>query len=389
MEYKIVTSEDEQAVKQLWHYCFEKSYDPFFKWYFSNYYNQSNTLGCYDRGTLAACLQLIPYTLLLRGVQTEVSYVVGVSTYPEERGTGAVRGLLQAGLAEMRNRGQYASILMPSKAEFYYPHEWQLCYHQYKYTVTMAALAGIAARWGRFFPYQGYEDIDKFDEVYQRFVKNKHAYVIRSRENWQHLMDSFSVEEGYSYLLEHDGKPAGYILYTLQDHKLLVREMAYDSQFAQRALLRFIYNHRSQADQIEWYAPLDDLLYFRLPDPKKEVTLYPFMSGRIVDVTKALENLAIQPLLSCRFSLRVTDPLAEWNNHCYDITITGGKVAVTVMDEACCDVECTIGAFSQMFFGRLTASELAYMGVLKGQEQTLHLLDQLFPKCCNYINEYF
>lgn len=389
MKYKIVASEDEQAVKQLWHYCFEKSYDPFFKWYFANYYKESNTLGYYDQGKLAACLQLIPYTLFLRGQQTEVSYIVGVSTYPEERGTGAVRGLLQAGLAEMRSRGQYASILMPSKAEFYYPHQWQLCYHQYKYTVTMSALAGIAAKWGRFSPYQGYEDIDKFNEVYQNFVKNKHAYVVRSRENWQHLMDSFSVEEGYSYLLEHDGQPAGYILYTLQERKLLVREMAYGSHAAQSALLRFVYNHRSQADLVEWYAPLDDFLYFKLPDPKKEVTLYPFMSGRVVDVKKALESLVFQSLLFCRFSLHVTDPLAEWNNHCYDINIAGGKVSVALTEEACCDVECTIGAFSQMFFGRLIASELAYTGTLNGQEHTLILMDRLFPKGCNYINEYF
>lgn len=389
MEYKIVTSEDEQAVKQLWHYCFEKSYDPFFKWYFAHYYQKSNTLGCYDQDKLAACLQLIPYTLFLRGQETSVSYVVGVSTYPEERGTGAVRNLLQAGLVEMRKRGQYASILMPSKAEFYYPHQWELCYHRYKYSVAMSSLSEISGKWGKFSPYQGEEDIAKFHAVYKEFVRSKHAYVVRSRENWQHLIASFGVEEGYSYLLEHDGQPAGYILYTLQDRKFIIREMAYISQTAQKALLRFVYNHRSQADQVEWYAPHDDLLYFRLPDPKKEVILYPFMSARIVDVEKALKSLQFPTFLSCHFSLAVQDSLANWNHRGYDITIAGGEVLVNSIDAACCEVACNIGAFSQLFFGRLNATELAYREVLNGKVQTIELLDQLFPKCCNYINEYF
>lgn len=389
MEYKIVASEDEPAVKQLWHYCFEKSYDPFFKWYFTNYYKNSNTLGCYRNGDLSACLQLIPYTVFLRGKAADVSYVVGVSTYPEARGTGSVGGLLRAALTEMKKRGQYASILMPSRAEFYYPHQWELCYHHYKYTIAMPALQGIAVAAGSFTPYQGTADIDKLAFVYENFVQDKHAYVVRSRLNWQQLIESFGVEEGYIYILEDAGKPAGYIFYTLQERKLLVREMAYVSQAAQQALFRFIYNHRSQADSMEWYAPYDDLTYFRLPDPKKEVILYPFMSGRIVDVQKALESLETPAGLKCRFTLKILDPLAAWNNRCFTVRVTEGKVSAGSADGQACDMECSIGAFSQLFFGRLSGKELAYMGRLSGNEPAIKLLDQIFPKCCNYINEYF
>jgi predicted acetyltransferase len=289
----------------------------------------------------------------------------------------------------MKDRGQYASILMPSRAEFYYPHQWELCYHHYKYNVAMPDFAGVTVKCGRFRPYQGQEDIDKLAAVYEKFLQNKHGYVVRSRENWQQLIDSYAVEEGYSYILEDDGQPIGYILYTLQERKLTVREMAYISQQAQSSLFRFIYNHRSQADEVEWYAPLDDLTYFRLPDPKKNVTLYPFMTGRIVDVQKAMESLTCPSDAVYRFSLSVIDPLAAWNNRCFAISIIDGKVTVEVLEHQTYDIQCTIGAFSQLFFGRLNAAELQYMGRLQGKEQTVKFLDKLFPKCCNYINEYF
>lgn len=388
MEYKMVSSQEEHAVKQLWHYCFEKNYDPFFKWYFTYYYKNSNTLGCYRNGSLSACLQLIPYTVFLRGRTADVSYIVGVSTYPDARGTGSVGGLLRAALAEMKSRGQYACILMPSRAEFYYPHQWELCYHHYKYMVAMSALKDIAVASGSFTPYQGMEDIEKLTFVYENFVQDKHGYVVRSQQNWQQLIESFGVEEGYIYILENAGKPVGYIFYTLQDRKLFVREMAYISQDAQQALFRFIYNHHSQADIMEWYAPYDDLTYFRLPDPKKEVVLYPFMSGRIVDVQKALESLEVPADLKCHFTLKILDSLASWNNCCFAVFVTKGKVSIALADGQP-DIECSIGAFSQLFFGRLSAKELAYMGRLSGTERTLGLLERIFPKCCNYINEYF
>ena len=49
-----------------------------------------------------------------------------------------------------------------------------------------------------------------------------------------------------------------------------------------------------------------------------------------------------------------------------------------------------MAAFTQMYFGAFTATELAEAGKIKVHNaEKLSVLDKLFPKCRNYINEYF
>ena len=100
MEYKLVQEQDLEKIKYLWAYCFE-SHQPFFDWYFREYYQQENTLGAYQDGNLLANLQLIPYEIFLR-VKAYKHLYCGIATYPEGRRGGIVRGLLEA--LEMKHR---------------------------------------------------------------------------------------------------------------------------------------------------------------------------------------------------------------------------------------------------------------------------------------------
>ena len=69
-----------------------------------------------------ACLtHLNPYTLCLRGKAVDTSYIVGLATHPAARRSGVGGKLLTAALKEMKRRGHYIHILMPSKAGFTSP----------------------------------------------------------------------------------------------------------------------------------------------------------------------------------------------------------------------------------------------------------------------------
>ena len=49
-----------------------------------------------------------------------------------------------------------------------------------------------------------------------------------------------------------------------------------------------------------------------------------------------------------------------------------------------------MAAFTQMFFGAFTATELAEAGFIEAENsEKLAVLDSMFPKCRNFINEYF
>lgn len=388
MEFRLASKADEAAVKWLWAYCFE-NYEPFFSWYFTEYYRAENTLvGLNASGRLQTCLQLIPYQLALRRKTVASSYIVGVATYPEARSGGMIKPLLTASLAEMRRREHFVSLLMPFRAGFYYPYGWEFCYHHLKYSVNLADLRHIAAADGELRLIADMQDIASLQEVYQQFTAGRHGYVVREQRNWQNLLQSYFDEKGFVYLLEAEHRPQGYVMYKLQDGQINVLEMAYVDIQAERALLQFLYNHRSQAEQLEWNAPIDDLMHFALPDHRQGIQLYPFLMARIVDVAGILATIAY-PRLTATVTISVSDDLAPWNNQSFKLMVNNGVPHVTVLGSAAAEVQCSIGSLTQLVFGRLSAHALAAAGKLAAQPDALAVLAALLPPCTNYINEYY
>ena len=87
--------------------------------------------------------------------------------------------------------------------------------------------------------------------------------------------------------------------------------------------------------------------------------------------------------------LLLTDNVIERNNHLLKIDIAPEVVEVHSTMEAE-EITMDMGTFTQMYFGTFTATELWEAGKIKATSlHKLQLLDELFPKCRTYINEYF
>ena len=93
MDCRIVTETELPQVMALWDYCFEKKDEPFYQWYFQEYCLQHNlVVGGFseDDGHLQNMMHLNPYSILLRGQEERVPYIVGVATDPADRGRHSV-----------------------------------------------------------------------------------------------------------------------------------------------------------------------------------------------------------------------------------------------------------------------------------------------------------
>ncbi len=389
MKFRLVDQQYREQVKWIWDYCFEPKDHPFYLWYFTNYYQDGNTMAGIEDDKLLCCLQLNPYQILLRDATLPCSYIVGLASMPEARRGGIIRQLLYASFAEMRRRGHYVSLLMPSKAGFYYSFDWEFCYHLYKYMLPIQDLQSVARPYGELSHISDKKKITLLDEVYQKFTATKHGYIVRTTKNWENMLESCWAERGRIYLLTNNGLPEGYVFFTLIDKTFNVQEIAYANQQAQWSIMQFIYNHRSQVDKMEWNAPIDDLLHFNLPDPKQSIYLYPFMMARIVDVVQVLAVIRFPPAVASTVVIQVIDELLEWNNGTFIITVNDGVSSVYRTDKQP-EIVCRVGALTQLVFGRASAAQLVSLGKLTVyREEYLTILDQLFPVCCNFVNEYF
>ena len=108
MNCNIVTETELPQVMALWDYCFEKEGDPFYQWYFREYCLRHNlVLGGFSEedGHLQNMLHLNPCSILLRGQEECVPYIVGVATDPADRGHNLTKTLLQSAFRLLRKKG--------------------------------------------------------------------------------------------------------------------------------------------------------------------------------------------------------------------------------------------------------------------------------------------
>lgn len=387
MEIRQPKPQEIDAVKQLWSSCFEKEEEPFFQWFFSNRYRAENALGAFDVGQLFSALHITSYTVRLRGSNMSAGYLMGVGTFAKYRQRGCMTSLLAAALAEMRRRGEWISILLPRIPSIYMRHGWEICYYTFKYSLPAQSLAPSdeVNGWRQI---QLGEDIQPLDRIYCQYMQSYHGYVRRNQGNWQELITENNGEGGQFYLLELEEMPAGYIMLVKVGGRLLVKEMAYINGQARKLILGFIKRQAGGCAGIDWHLPIGDPSYLEFADERSGITLYPYTSGRIVDVMQALSQYRAPTDLQGTVTVGITDVMAPWNNGVFSLVVEGTSLIVTHGEEP--DVEMTIGSFSQLFFGSVDAAALVSNGrVTVNRPAGFSLLQQLFPRQDNVIFENF
>ena len=111
----------------------------------------------------------------------------------------------------------------------------------------------------------------------------------------ERLLGSFFAEGVNVAVVRNDDHVIeGYAVYRLGQPEIPVTELAYTTRRAQRALLNYFYNHRSQGTSIRWNEGLHDTYYRFYPDGRTGHATMPYMMSRIVDVKAAFEANSCQ-----------------------------------------------------------------------------------------------
>lgn len=388
MVQRILNEKDRSEVESLWDYCFEKKETPFFQWFFKNSFRFDRTIGSFEEDRLKSMLNLAPYLVTLRGNVYPSSYIVGVATWPEYRGKGEVRRLLAEALTKMDEWDEPFAILMPSRPEFYFPFDFRLYHYHLKYRVPMDEIRLLVDKSGTYRE-ATVEDISKLNQLYERTFSVYDGRALRNRRKWLDWLEGTWSEGGKAYLLLEStgGEPEGYLFYHLENNTFKITDWAAISQKARFRLMQFAYQHRAQAEQVEWDAPLDDPFQYLLPVTKDRIFYLPFMTARIVNLQKLLPSLELP--FEGRIIMEVKDSLVENNQGTFLWQFQNGMGSVEKTEEPA-GLKITIGGLSQWVFGQMNSRTLSQAGFLEilSQEQAEYL-DRCLPLCAAYINEYF
>ena len=410
MIYRVVNAERMPQVEELWDYCFEKRQEPFFQYYFNEYVGKNNmVIGGFEkvgpadeegkqreklREKLRTMVHVNPYMLRIREQEQLAPYLVGVATAPEARGQHAFGPLLETTFEVLRSEGFTFATLMPIYAGIYLPYEFAYCYYGLQYKMKLADVGReLAKAKGKELAVERMElSKELLAPLYAKLTSNYNGVPMRTDFQWQKLLTVHGLEGMQCAVVYRAGEGCGYMFYYLSEGCFTVHELLTDGADARNRLLQYAAMHQSSATDFSWLAPAWDKTYLGFADQALSPQLRPFMMARCLDARKALAQVVVpEGAQAGSVVLLLTDKVIDRNNHLLKLEVgaEGLRVKSTIDVE---EVTMDMGAFTQLYFGAFSATELFEAGRLRvkaGAEEKLSLFDKLFPKQRNFINEYF
>ncbi len=375
-------------VKELWNYCFDDGPE-FTNWFFLNRYSHTNTLAVYNnQNKIESALQLLPYNIYLHGKVHPISYIVGVSTWPEYRGRGHARNLLHKALDSLREKGEFISILLPFNYNFYRRYGWEICYDYIEYNIELDNILLDMDRQlvGHIRKVRLEDDLQLLDLCYTQFMSNYNGYIVRSKADWKRVFDDLRIYGGDGYILQY-GDDVGYILFTYGDDKINIRELQYTHTSIKYALLCFVSMYRKESD-IKWMAPLDDITYLDMLDSRNTMHRQPYVMGRIVDIQKALASISLPTTQDIKFKMKVDDKFYTYNDGTYLIENKSGTLKITPIYDKNPHIKLDINTLTQLFWGYLTVDIAVREGnIIYSDTRFVDMLKAVFTESTTMIYE--
>ncbi len=385
---RIALEKDLIKVKKLWEYCFDDS-DSFNNYYFNNRYCSQNTVVIPQANSekLLAALQLNQYQLSFKGLIIPVSYIIGISTLPEQRGSGLMKKLLCYTLQEIYNRNQSFAIIMAIDSRLYKKYQFSFISDMSTYHLKTENCRSEKNEF----------NLEKADQshchdlalLYNRAHRQHGLFLNRDSDYFRELLAELASENLHLYLVKNNnsGHYTGYLIYSLTESSMIIREWCYLNKPTLYRMLNYIYQHNMQVENVEITAAEDDYIKHIVPINKKtDIRMLPFMMGRIINVERFFDSYKTNAKQD--FTILINDRYLLQNNGTFHIKPEGNKLVAKKTNKKC-QAECDIATLTQLACGYLSVSQACQMDILKiYDKKVLTALNEVFVGVVNYINEF-
>jgi len=393
MEIRPIKKSEFDELKRISRQAFVLNEERINRW-FTKDFDLSRTRALFVDGQMESVLEIIPFQVWFNDRKIPMGGISGVASPPESRRKGYVRKLMEYSLNDMKEKGFPISTLYPFSFDFYRKFGWEHASDWRVYSFDPKDLGKMPDPKGEMLQFSE-KELDSVNQAYNEFSKTKTCSILRAKKHWlERVMTSYE-REMYSYLWsDYRGKVQGYIIYEIIDHgdfkrTVKVRELVVLNHEARCAILSFLRNHDSQAQKIEFRAPLDDPSLSYFVNPRIDIKIVPSFMARIVDLIKALESKSYSKELRDEAVFELVDTKASWNNGIFSLTVEEGKGRAKITNKEP-DFSCDIKTFSQIYCGYIDLIQAATLGKLEIKNTNkLDKINNLFPQAIPYLNDFF
>ncbi|MEC1417866.1 GNAT family N-acetyltransferase [Bacillus haynesii] len=348
-------------------------------------YQNHEVIGIKEGEKLLSKLNIIPFEAGIENLDMKMGGIAGVATWPEERRKGTVRELITASLRSMRTNQQPISFLHPFKISFYRKFGWELTFYQKVLPMKREHLTPFGQTGGIVRRLNKNEVPDEAGMLYDQYRNRHNGLVKRTAGYW--LTDLLNDQEITAVYYSSGGSPLGYLVYTIEDGKMTVREWICIQHEAQKGLWNFICQHDSMIDELEITVHPQDGFDFLLDDPDIKQEVRPYMMARITDVRSFLEQYPPRRHIEKPFVFQVADSMAEWNHQTFRVDRQG--VCVLHHEQPANILAADIRSLTAFLMGARTARFLYEAGRITGNEDEVDRLDRTIRPQTPWINDFF
>ncbi|MEU3569832.1 GNAT family N-acetyltransferase [Kitasatospora sp. NPDC036755] len=334
------------------------------------------------------------------GVVVPTSGVTAVGVLPTHRRQGLLTAMMRRQLADVRERGEFLSVLLASEAGIYgrfgygqatYTGRLTVQRHRAAFTAPRARRAEGAPEAGSVELLRRAECGELVEQVYDRYRRIQPGALSRPRRWWELGAGQVPIAPTPRYVAVHrdaDGTPDGYAAYWVDGDTLTVDETVAVDDAAYAALARFALGHDLVATVVFRHCAPDHPLRWQLADYNAaESTNTDWLWVRLLDVPRALAARAW--FTDGELVLDVDDPFLG-EHHRYLLTVRGGKAECVPTDREP-DLSLDIRDLGAVYLGGTAPSTLVRAGHIRAHRPGAAVLaDALFraeraPHCLHWF----
>ncbi len=360
MEIRKALPEDKNIIRKLWEYCFNDSKE-FLDHYFTNIYSSENTVTCIEDNNITTTLQLNPCSFQFLDKTVLTNYIVGISSFPESRGSGAVKKLFQWVFNDLYNKNMPFAVLMAVDYGLYRPYSFNNIQDKYIMSGKTKLLRQKTKKKLKFnlVTQETLEtDSVKLSNYLKNNISNKYSiYIHRDPQKFKNnLLELFS-DKGFACYTTLNDEITGYFLYYFENTKFVVKELFYNESETLKEILQFIYNHNTQQEDFEIRDDFYKITNLFIQNPRETDTkIMPFLMARVINLKEFLILSDIHNKVSKEIRILFSDEQIKENN-IIGIIKPGEINYSEVKEDSSYDISIDISLLSPLFFGTLSFEE--------------------------------
>lgn len=309
-------------------------------------------------GQMMSCITISDFPIHFDGHRCKMGGVGGVSTLPQYRRMGGIRGCFEACLPDLYHSGYTFSYLYPFSTGYYRKFGFECCVQKLHVTVDLGlwnpqSLTGTVRLCEPNHPMT--ESIREIDRVWEQ---RYNMMVIHGEDDyqWTKKLDPAGTLE-FTYVYESlDGQPLAYTTFRMVNQpdgrNLMCSRFFFLNREGFSGLMNLFKSLASDHRFVKFILPAGASMEYLLPEWSMGAAQWSVCNGgmvRVVNVKDALEKAAYRG--SGDLTIKIQDDQIPENNNCFAVTFQDGKATCVETTNAEPDIIMTIPTFSALLTG--------------------------------------